>query len=104
MLASSSLSVKIVCLLSDKMKHFLNLNIFHKLALLQIPKERCITIKVTKKRITKGWQHIVQILTQFHSSKFRYRSNFVKTKSLWMIMSRIDIEVIKRDFNFIYFS
>ena len=103
MLASSSLSVKIVCLLSDKMKHFLNLKIFHKLALLQILKECCITIKVIKKRITKGWQHIAQILTQFHSSRFRYQSNFVTTKSLWMIMSSIDIEVIKTVFNFFFF-
>ena len=54
MLASSSLSVKNVCLLSDKMKHFLKLKTFHKLALLQILKERCITITVTKKKITKG--------------------------------------------------
>ena len=80
MLASSSLSVKNVCLLSDKMRHFLKLKTFHKLPLLQILKERCITIAVTKK-ITKGWQHIVQILTQFHSSKFIYRPNFVTTKS-----------------------
>ena len=54
MLASSSLSVKNVRLLSDKMKHFLKLKIFHKLALLQILKEHCITITVTKKKITKG--------------------------------------------------
>ena len=53
MLASSSLSVKNVCLLSDKMRHFLKLKTFHKLPLLQILKERCITITVTKK-ITKG--------------------------------------------------
>ena len=50
MLASSSLSVKNVCLLSDKMKHFLKLKTCHKLVLLQILKERCITITVTKKR------------------------------------------------------
>ena len=50
MFASSSLSVKTVCLLSDKMKHFLKLKTFHKLALLQILKERCITITVTKKK------------------------------------------------------
>ena len=49
MLASSSLSVKNVCLISDKMEHFLKLKTFHKLALLQILKERCITITVTKK-------------------------------------------------------
>ena len=49
MFASSSLSVKNVCLLSDKMKHFLKLKTFHKLALSQILKERCITIAVTKK-------------------------------------------------------
>ena len=49
MLASSSLSVQNVCLLSGKMKHFLKLKTFHKLALLQILKERCITITVTKK-------------------------------------------------------
>ena len=55
MLASSSLSVKNVCLLSDKMKHFLKLKTFHKLALLQILKERCITITVTKKKkLQKG--------------------------------------------------
>ena len=49
MLASSSLSVKNVCLISDKMEHFLKLKTFHKLALLQILKERCI-----KKKIAKG--------------------------------------------------
>ena len=54
MLASSSLSVKNVRLLSDKMKHFLKLKIFHKLALLQILKEHCITITVTKKKLLKG--------------------------------------------------
>ena len=36
-------------LLSDKMKHFLKLKTFHKFALLQILKERCTTITVTKK-------------------------------------------------------
>ena len=54
MLSSSSLSEKNVCLLSDKMKHFLKLNTFHKLALLQILKERCITTTVTKTNIAKG--------------------------------------------------
>ena len=49
MLASSNLSVKNACLLSDKIKHFLKLKIFHTLTLLQILKERCITITVTKK-------------------------------------------------------
>ena len=49
MLASSSLSVKNMCLISDKMEHFLKLKTFHKLALLQILKERCITITATKK-------------------------------------------------------
>ena len=53
MLASSSLNLKNVCLLSDKMKYFLKLKTFHKLALSQILKERCITITVTKKN-TKG--------------------------------------------------
>ena len=54
MLASSSLSVKNVCLLSDKMKHFLKLKPFHKLALLQILKGRSFTITVTKKTLQKG--------------------------------------------------
>ena len=49
MLASSSLSVQNVCLLFGKMKHFLKLKTFHKLALLQILKERCITTTATKK-------------------------------------------------------
>ena len=88
MLASSSLSVKNVRLLSDKKKHFLKQKTFHKLALLEILKERWITMTVTRK-MTKGSQHIVQILTQFHSSKFRYRPNFVTTKSFWMIMESI---------------
>ena len=38
-----------MCLLSDEMKHFLKLKTFHKFALLQILKERCTTITVTKK-------------------------------------------------------
>ena len=84
MLARSSLSVQNVCLLSDKMKHFLKLKTFHKLALLQMLKEH-ITITGTRKN-TKGLQHIAQILTQFHSSKFRYRPNFVTTLSFWMVM------------------
>ena len=88
MLASSSLSVQNVCLLSGKMKHFLKLKTFHKLALLQMLKEHYITITVTKKN-TKGLQHIAQILTQFHSSKFRYRPNFVTTLSFWMVMESI---------------
>ena len=68
MFASSSLSVKTVCLLSDKMKHFLKLKTFHKLALLQILKERCITITVTKKTLRKSdnilykfWLNFIQV-------------------------------------------
>ena len=67
MFASSSLSVKTVCLLSDKMKHFLKLKTFHKLALLQILKERCITITVTKKKqkgdntLYKFWLNFIRV-------------------------------------------
>ena len=68
MFASSSLSVKTVCLLSDKMKHFLKLKTFHKLALLQILKERCVTITVTKKTLRKSdnilykfWLNFIQV-------------------------------------------
>ena len=53
MLASRSLRVNNVCLLFDKMKHFLKLKTCHKLALLQILKESCITITVTKKKMQK---------------------------------------------------
>ena len=54
MLANSSLSIENACLLSDKMKHFLKLKTFHKLALLQILNERGITITGTKKILQKG--------------------------------------------------
>ena len=43
-----------MCLLSDEMKHFLKLKTFHKFALLQILKERCTTITVTKKKLQKS--------------------------------------------------
>ena len=66
MLASSSLSVKNVCLISDKMEHFLKLKTFHKLALLQILKERCITITVTK----KNYKRVTTYCTNSESISF----------------------------------
>ena len=53
MSASSSLSVKNVSTFWQN-EYFLKLKTFHKLALLQILKERCITITVTKKELQKS--------------------------------------------------